>query len=379
MKIHLSHAALAFIGLSFVAGCGLESSVVGGRCRDGMQLSGDTCVTPQPGVTLITPTDPPMGSFGTGTSGNVGLDDVRPSDIGPNTFNPQLPQPIGEVPAQPINPIAPTVLLPPVESIPAPLECAAPLVACRGACISVISDGMNCGACGKICPSNICVDGECMGATPGDVVVIGHDYSTARSLSAQARVLANAIAIPTTDPIRVLSYEDGASPLAVTEAKRVAREGVFGRKIQFTRASSASALESATLGTHYDVVLIHDASSGDASAVGASWEASLGGFTVKGGVVIALDNGNAPMPALLWSSRLLAVMSHTKLPSSSHLLVSSAADVVGAQVLSPYAAFDAPVSFQGLPAPSVDMNWVVRAKNADGTPGDAVVVHRIVR
>jgi ferredoxin len=341
-----------------------------------MTLSGDTCVSPGPDVTLVTPTDPPIGSFGNSAAGNS-----PPSGLPPEAPEPPEPPepPITELPVTPINPIAPAELLPPEEITPPELVCAAPLVACHGQCISVTSDGMNCGACGKICPSNICVDGECMGAMPGDVVLIGHDYSSALSYSAHAKVLANAIGIPTTDPIRVLSYEDGASPEAVANAKAVARDSVFGRKIQFTKAASAGDLESETLGRSYDVVILHDASAGNPATTGASWKTSLGGFTMKGGVVVALDNGNSPMPALLSSAELLAVGGHTKLASGTHLLVSSAADVVGAQVLSPYAAFGAPVSFQGLPAPSVDMNWVVRAKNANGTAGDAVVVHRIVR
>ena len=372
MKFSLPHSAVALVGLALAAGCGLENSIVGGRCRDGMVLSGDTCVAIPPNVTLITPTDPPMGSFGKSAAGN--------SPPTPPISPVGLPErPITELPVTPINPIAPPELIPPEVILPSELVCAAPLVACRGACISVTSDGRNCGACGKICPSNICVDGECLGAMPGDVVLIGHDYGNALSYSAQAKVLANAIAIPTTDPIRVLSYEDGASPEAVAEAKEVARTSVYGRTIQFTKAGAASDLESTTLGRSYDVVILHDASAGDPVATGTSWAASLGGFTMKGGVVVALDNGNSPMPALLSSANLLTVGGHTKLASGTHLLVSAAADVVGAQILSPYAAFGAPVSFQGLPAPSVDLSWVVRAKNGDGTAGDAVVVHRIVR
>jgi hypothetical protein len=48
-------------------------------------------------------------------------------------------------------------------------------------------------------------------------------------------------------------------------------------------------------------------------------------------------------------------------------------------VLSPYAAFGNPVTFQGLAAQTNDLSWVVRAKDSNGTFGDAVVVHRIVR
>lgn len=367
MKSIHTRAALTLALLSLVAGCGSENSVVGGRCREGMELSGNTCVAPGPDVTLITPGDPPIGRLGNKPDGQV-PGAVLPVGVVPSPFDPDH-----ELPLDPIDPITPPDVTPPE------LVCAAPLVACHDTCISVESDPLNCGACGKICPSNICVAGVCQGATPGDVVLIGHDFTDANPGSAQTKVLVNALTIPTTDPIRVLSYEDGASPLAVFYAKYLATDGITRRKIHFTRADSASDLESPDLARSYDVVIVHDASAGDAAAVGASWAGSLGGFTAKGGVVVALDRGTSPMPALLSASGLLTVTSHATLPSSTHLAVSGAADVVGAQVLSPYAAFGAPVSFQGLPAPSVDLGWVVRATKGDGSLGDAVVVHRVVR
>jgi hypothetical protein len=365
-------SACALILLSFSAGCGIESSLVDGRCKDGLELSGGKCVAPG-GITSVTPTDPPSEMFGnlppseTTESVPSALGPViAPSELFPTTVD-EPPQLITEPP------IAPPELL------PTELVCSAPLVACRGACIAVVSDGANCGACGKICPSNICIDGECVGATPGDVVLIGHDYASAFAGSAQAKVLVNAMTIPTTDPIRILSFEDGAPVDTVDNTRYLAASGIYGRKVQFTRAPSASALESDTLGRSYDIVLIHEASAVDPVVTGESWAGSLGRFTEKGGVVVALDRGTSPIPLLLSSSGLLQVSGHTALPIGTHLTVASASDVVGAQVLSPYAAFGAPVSFQGLPAQSADLTWVVRATNGVGTSGDAVVVHRIVR
>ena len=100
---------------------------------------------------------------------------------------------------------------------------------------------------------------------------------------------------------------------------------------------------------------------------------------MKGGVVIALDDGLSPMPQLLTSSGLLSVASHTLMADGTHLAVTGAADVVGAQVLSPYAGFGTPVSFQGVDAPRSDFDWVVRATDAGGAMGDPVVIHRIIR
>ena len=379
MKTLGSSAAFTLACLSFTAGCGIESSLVGGRCRDGMELSGNTCVAPAPGGTLVAPTDPPgdakacappssVSGVVDGPSRDPDYTGRPPALVAPEPIEPE--QPIGPY-VSPVDPVTPVT--------PPELVCEAPLVACHGMCISVTSDAANCGACGKICPSNICIDGVCQGATPGDVVLIGHDYTSASEGSAQAKVLVNALSIPTTDPIRVLSYEDGAPQETVAQAKAVAVAGIHGRTVRFTKAPSASTLAVATLAKSYDIVLIHDASAGDATDIGASGSTSLGDFTMKGGVVVALDRGTSPMPKLLSSAGLLAVTSHTTLPDATHLVVTAAADVVGAQVLSPYAGFGAPVSFQGIATPSTELGWVVRWADSSGTLGDPVVVHRIVR
>jgi len=360
MTKNRSLAAVALVSLSFAAACGIDSALVGGRCRDGMALEGRQCVAPAPTEPVVTATEPPPIVQ---LSNDASVDLPKPV---------KLPDPLQVEPDRDAG-----IDFPPPP--PPPLVCAAPLVACRGVCIPVTSDAANCGACGKICPSNICIAGECQGAMPGDVVLIGHDFTDAWSGSAQAKVLVNALSIPTTDPIRVLSYEDGASPGAVAQAKAIAAAGIHGRTIDMTVAASATDLEATDLSRRYDIVLIHEASAGDAVATGASWSTSLGGFTMKGGVVVALDRGTSPMPALLSSSGLLAVGAHTQLADGAHLVVTDAADVVGAQVLSPYACLGPPVSFQGIAPPTADLGWVVRAKGPGNTLGDPVVVHRIVR
>lgn len=393
MKTIHSSTSLALFALSILAGCGSEAAVVGGRCRDGMELHGDICVTPT--VALVDPNapPPPQGSFGSSPASTTMPTPARPAP--PSFVHDPYSDPYQHDPdAVPTPNVEPPIDMPPPVDVPPPPPfvpvCATsgaqttqrqamPLVACHGVCIPVDSDGQNCGACGKICPSNICVNGECQGATPGDVVLIGHDYTNALSGSAQTKVLVNALTIPTTDPIRVLSYENGASANAVSRAKALAAAGIRGRSVQFVVAESANDLGSSTLARSYDIVLIHDASAGDPVVTGASWADSLNTFTVKGGVVIALDNGLSPMPELLSSSGMLAVTSHTLMADGTHLAVTDAADVVGAQVLSPYAAFGSPITFQGVADPNVEFDWVVRALDSGGSLGDPVVLHRIVR
>ena len=361
MKSSSVHA-ISFIILSLAAGCGLENSVVGGRCRDGMVLQGDVCVTPLD-TNLITPNTPPTPTSTTSST----------------PITPPAPTATATTPIPPIPSPYPTVFVPEPPPHVDPPECPVPLVMCRGVCIAVDSDAANCGACGKICPSNICINGECQGATPGDVVLIGHDYTDAFAGSAQTKVLVNTLSIPTTDPIRVLSFEDGADAAAVAQLKNLATASIKDRKVKFTRAAAASSLASTSLGRNYDIVIINDASAVNPVTTGASWASPLNTFAQKGGVVLAIDLGTSAMPQLLSSAGLLTVSGHTRLPVDTHLMVTAAADVVGAQVLSPYAAFGPPVSFQGVPAPSPDFNWVVRVTKPDDTAGDPVVIHRIVR
>ena len=380
-----TRVSAAVLALAFASGCGSENSVVGGRCAAGMEMSGGSCVADAPEVTLITPADPPSRQF----AGTTATPPKKGETPVTTTLPLANPDPISQPPTDdPVEELAPEetvpVALPPSPPLPPPppppLVCDAPQIECRGACISVQSDPTNCGACNKMCPSNICVAGECQGATPGDVVLIGHDYQVASGPTAQSKVLVNALSIPSSDPIRVLSYEDGADANTVADTNALAAYCMLsGRKLRITRADGAGALASDSLARSYDVVLIHGVSSGDPAVLGLSWSASLGGFAAKGGVVVALDDGSSPMPQLMSSSGLITVASHTKLPVGTRLSVSAAQDVIGAQVPSPYAAFGMPVSFQGIPAASDDLTWVVRAQDASGLRTDPVIVHRIVR
>ncbi len=354
MKKIVRHVALAAL-----AGCGIDNALVGGRCSDGFVLDGTTCVEigAPPDVHVITPGDPPP-------SGDAG---VVMSDASP-------PDATVEIDGSIVNPTDLPDATVDQPDAPKPLVCENALVACHGTCIPVANDGQNCGACGKICPSNICIKGVCQGATPGDVVLVGHDFTGAWNGSAQAKVLVNAVSIPTTDPIRVLSYEIGADAAAAAQARALVHAGIR-REVSITNAGTADDLASTSLFLSYDVVILHDASGPDPATLGAKWSASLGAFTQKGGVVVALDGAGSQMPALLTATGLLQVGSHTVLPDGAHLLVSAPADVVGTQVLSPYAAFGKAVAFGGIPLAD-DTTWVIREDGGEAPP---VVVHRVVR
>ncbi len=406
-----SRTALGTMALSIAIGCGIENSLVDGQCRDGYVPAGESCVPAHEGADAPLPpvagpdtgtdgradvgpiTLPDGGDGGLTDAGDAGLTDAGDAgltdagDAGLTDAGDAGLTDAGDADAGIVDAGDAGIVDAGDAGIvdagdaatDAPIVCTAPLIVCRGSCIPMDSDPANCGACGKICPSNICMAGECQGATPGDIVLIGHDYKDATLGSAPVKVLVNAFTIPTTDPIRILSFEDGAPADSVAQMKYLAAASVTNRSVTFTRASSASALTSATLGRDFDIVVVNDGNAVDPVATGASWATPLGTFAAKGGVIVAFDHGVFNMPLLLSSAGLLSVGSHTVLAMGTHLLVTGAGDVVGAQVLSPYSAFGTPVSFQGVPAPSSDFSWVVQVKTGGGAPGDPVVVHRLVR
>ena len=359
---------VSMMAFLLMTGCGMESAVVGGVCKAGFIESNGECVPSPNSVSAYMPSTEKHGNGPIGTTDSSKDGGQTTGSVGkthPTTIEPFEPPTVA-----PTTP-APVIVEPP---IPTPgLVCEPPLVACHGECIDVESDPMNCGACGRICPSNICVARECQGATPGDVVLIGHDMKTAITGSSHARVLANAVGIPTTDPIRVLSYEEG-SDTTTSATVRALLGATISRKVSFTTASP-EAIESGRLYADYDVVLVEGAAGTDAATLGARWTTSLRTFTKKGGVVVALDNGSSDMPALLASSQLMTVGSRIPFPTTTHFVVTSASDVVARQLLSPFAAFGASVGFDGVEAQSVDLTWVVRA----GETGAPTVVHKIVR
>jgi hypothetical protein len=260
--------------------------------------------------------------------------------------------------------------------------CVAPLVECGGKCVDLTTDPRNCGACGKFCPSNICVASKCQGATPGDVVVIGHDYKDAFQSSSQARVLTNAVFIPTSNPLRVLSYEQFADAAVVGNVKALINSAAAGRTINFTVATTSAALASDMLAQSYDVVLVHDqqgAAPATLATVGATVAADLATFAKSGGVIVALDGagGQGGMPSLLTSAQLLSLASHQSIPAGSLVSIVAPADRIATLVVSPYGAFDRSVSFQSNEPNGGNVVYVADHV-VGGIPADPVVVHKVV-
>ena len=259
--------------------------------------------------------------------------------------------------------------------------CAVPLAFCGGGCIDVSGDPLNCGGCGVVCASQLCDDSACVGAASGGIVYIGHDYTTTLTGTAQARVISNAVFVPESNPLRVLSYERYANTTAVTQVGAILR-GVArqeGRTLTITSTANDDQVPEQLTVTNYDVLLVHDQSNapdGALAALGAKWGSTLSVFALGGGVVIVLDGGGGlgQMPAFATGTGLLDVSAHVSIAVGTPLLVASRVDVIAAGVLSPYGAGQNSVSLM-TEANGGNVVYVVEL-NGDSGSNLPVVVHK---
>jgi hypothetical protein len=247
-------------------------------------------------------------------------------------------------------------------------------------------DPDNCGTCGKICRSGFCVGGLCTGTTPGDIVVIGYDYHVSNPEVAQASLVANAAFIPTSNPLRILSFEFYADATSVSNVKEIlnAQAAALGRqKNQYTVPVSGTAVPAELSIASYDELIVYDqanASPGVLGALGSTWATALTNFTSAGGVVLSLDGAagtTQEMPVFNTHAGLLAISSHTALPKNTPLVVLAPANVVGSGVVSPFASELDSVYFTTSVPAGGNVTYVVVDPTSDA--GQApVVVHVVV-
>src|SRR5690606_36752939 len=62
---------------------------------------------------------------------------------------------------------------------------------CDGECVDTQTNPRHCGMCRNICPSGICVDGECVGATSGHLIALCMDLEV--QSSQPIRLLQNSV------------------------------------------------------------------------------------------------------------------------------------------------------------------------------------------
>ncbi len=263
------------------------------------------------------------------------------------------------------------------------ISCVSPLVDCGGQCEDLSSDPVNCGTCGTICVSQLCVSAHCIGAASGGIVLIGHDYQSTAVATSQARVLSNAVFFSQSNPVHVMSYRRYADAGAVAHVNTILANVAtqLGRALIVTNTSQDDDIPTQLTTQAFDVLLVHDqltAPPGGLSLLGASWAATVLPFASAGGVVVVLDGGTGvgEMPSFVTATGLLAVTAHAPIGTGTQLFVTTPADVVGVGVVSPYAAGRHSVSLIAEPGTGNTV-YVV------GAPGDAggaapVVIHKAI-
>ncbi len=373
-------------------GCNTENSLVGGECAPGYVLCGARCTaTCGDGSSADDgggATDADGRFDGSSNDGSPGDGSNGDSSIGDGSSGDACPPPPYVTPAAcgacGIVCTAPTsaCLLNGAGDWACALPCTPPLVACNGRCVDLENDPLNCGACGKICPSNICVARVCQGSTPGDVVLVGHDYRDAIGGMSQTKVLTNAMFIPTSNPLRVLSYEQFANAAIVAKVKSLVAGAAGTRVINYTVANDPDPLRSTTLAKDYDVVLVHDQSSaaaGSLAPIASTWAGPLDTFAKAGGVIVALDGagGAGAMPELVSNAGLLDLAGHTSIAPGTQVSIVAPGDRVGSLVVSPYAVVERSVTFQSNQPNGGNVVFVAQER-VGAVLGDPVVIHRVV-
>jgi hypothetical protein len=220
-------------------------------------------------------------------------------------------------------------------------QCDAPLTTCGQTCVELTTDPTHCGGCNKMCDSGVCIAGQCLGATAGHVIAIGHDMS--QVTPATQRLFGNSVFLPPADPVRVLIFDQKASAAAkagvVSALHGTAR--TTGRSYEPTTTESPLTV-SYFLATS-DVFLIEaqvDAKDSSLQKNGESWAPALRSFLKRGGVVVVLESKsrtNAGTYQVLNSAGVLHVTGRTAVGAKTLSLV-AAGDAVATGVPSVYSS-----------------------------------------
>ncbi len=261
--------------------------------------------------------------------------------------------------------------------------CDPPLTNCSGTCVDLDTDPRNCGICGNVCPSGVCVDGICQGATPGHVVYICMNYEEVFQVSAQTTLLGNAVFLSRNDPVRVLAYSDHALRRVMNTTDRAIRWAgeQLNRQVEITRVTDVDTIETDLVLSSYDVFLVYDqqqASPGQLAAAGSQLAVTLEAFTVGGGVAVLLSGatGAGEMGEFATAAGLAAIGVET--PYSQLAYVRANADVISVNVISPFQTLASSCTFATTETPSSDVVFVVTDTPPGGGTGAPIVLHKVV-
>ena len=212
------------------------------------------------------------------------------------------------------------------------------------------SDPDNCGQCGHVCPSGICVDSKCVGDLPGHIVAIGHDYSHRHA--AMVRVLGNAVALGTHRDVAVTVWQ-GTAGAALNERVLTA---ITDGMSSVGRTWHPVALPPAP-GTQFpnvDVLVVEpQGGNGDEVAASAApWADDVTKFLQRGGVVVVLEGGTTVSYRFADATGLYTMAQPSDATDQVANMVDSS-DAVANHVITPYMAETSSAAFPSEFGPGV--------------------------
>lgn len=413
------HGLMVFVGLLWgvVSGC---SPVVGGKCKDGLVLCGNRCMSActnamddggtdartdasLDGALDATDTMDASDAVDANDTGDVNADGMDVSlDSGDGSMGDAMDasdstdvvsEPDVSPPVCGIGQVLCGTLCLDVSSDPnncggcnvmcamgevcAAGDCVAvcapaPLQTCGGSCVDTDRDATNCGFCDNVCATGICINGECSDPVAGHVVVVGHNFESSRA--AQDRIAANAVFIPRVNPVQVVVYEGTSVASSITHvdgaiSRYATGSGRTWRRTPVTAANLTFELRKA------DVLVVYPqrgSTNAELLGHGTTWSSALTTFVQNGGVILLFDTpsvNNIGTYQILGPSMLFAGSGVTDISNS----------VINLDALGDVIAIGVPLSYLG-------SNNTVKFNTGDGVvvmsggvPSGPVVIHRTIR
>jgi len=253
--------------------------------------------------------------------------------------------------------------------------CGPGLATCPDGCVDLDNDIANCGMCGHVCPTELCLNGVCVGGPAGHTVVLGMTYATASA--ATERILGNAVFLTTSQHVRILDFRAFAEGTTVANTTAIiASEAIArGRTHDIQVESSPAALGQALNILDHDVLFIHDQPAltpAQAIALNDAAGAAMTSFVHSGGTIVVLA-ASAAMADLLTATSLLDTTGFVSI-TGDMVVKLAPTDAVSLGVPAPLLAKEETVFIVTSETPSPTMSFVF---GDDSSAANPVVVHRV--
>ncbi len=264
-------------------------------------------------------------------------------------------------------------------------RCEAPLEECGDQCVELASDAANCGQCFKRCASGICQSGTCVGAVPGNLVLMCLNYRQTVQGRSQQALLGNAVFLPTGNPVRVLAYTQYTSDRLIGQVTRTLDWAASdrARTYDWATVTDPQTLSSTLSIFDHDVLLVPDQDAApDAttlSDLGSVMAGTLDGFARAGGTIVVLSGVTGAMTGFFTSGGLLDTSAQSDV-TGSQIYNRSPGNVIGVGVVSPFRALQDTCVFETTVTEDGSTFFVVTDTDPASSLGlgRPVVVHRVV-